>query len=244
MGIASGFRSIQSTFAPPASSSLTVRRRSCLLCDASRSEPGIATRFTVCLPRWPHILRRLTGAGVAAETPLAMPWFNKRSDGEPSDDAPTRRGGPRLALFVVEGADPGAELRLAHFDMEIGRGDETRARGDRLLLRDRSVSTRQAKLLPGADGWTLEHLPNASNPTLLNGQSIQRKLLSLADRIALGRVVLEVRVATPLEAKTEIVRRQSAADTTLMMKLGGDAWGHLAVLRGPHSLLGSRLPLS
>jgi class 3 adenylate cyclase len=186
----------------------------------------------------------LTEAGVAAETRLAMPWFSKRSDGEPSDDAPTRRGGPRLALFVVEGADPGAELRLAHFDMEIGRGDETRARGDRLLLRDRSVSTRQAKLLPGADGWTLEHLPNAANPTLLNGQSIQRKLLSLADRIAFGRVVLEVRVATPLEAKTEIVRRQTGADTTVMMKLGGDAWGHLAVLRGPHSLLGSRLPLS
>ena len=173
-----------------------------------------------------------------------MPWFSKRSDGAPSDDAPTRRGGPRLSLFVVEGADPGAELRLAHFDMEIGRGDETRARGDRLMLRDRSVSARQAKLLPGADGWTLEHLPNASNATLLNGQSIQRKLLSLADRISFGRVVLEVRVATALEAKTEIVQRQSGADTTIMMKLGGDAWGHLAVLRGPHILLGSRLPLS
>lgn len=173
-----------------------------------------------------------------------MPWFSKRSDGEPSDDAPTRRGGPRFSLFVVEGADPGAELRLAHFDMEIGRGDETRARGDRLLLRDRSVSARQAKLLPGADGWTLEHLPNAANPTLLNGQAIQRKLLAAGDRISLGRVVLEVRTSTVLEAKTEVIRRQPSADTTVMMKLGGDAWGHLAILRGPHGLQGSRLPLS
>jgi class 3 adenylate cyclase len=173
-----------------------------------------------------------------------MPWFSKRSAGDPSDDAPTRRSGPRLALFVVEGADPGAELRLAHFDMEIGRGDETRARGDRLLLRDRSVSVRQAKLLSGADGWTLEHLPNASNPTLLNGQVVQRKLLSVGDRLALGRVVLEVRVATALEAKTEIVRRPSDADTTLMVKLGAAAWGHLAILRGPHHLQGTRFPLS
>jgi pSer/pThr/pTyr-binding forkhead associated (FHA) protein len=173
-----------------------------------------------------------------------MPWFSKRSASDPSDDAPTRRSGPRLALFVVEGADPGTELRLAHFDVEIGRGDETRIRGDRLLLRDRSVSTRQAKLLAGADGWTLEHLRSAANPTLLNGQSVERKLLSAGDRIAIGRVVLEVRAATPQDAKTEIVRRPPAVEATVVMKLGGEAWGHLAVLRGPHHLQGVRFPLS
>ena len=173
-----------------------------------------------------------------------MPWFSKRSAGDPSDDAPTRRSGPRLALFVVEGADPGAELRLAHVDLVIGRGDETRARGDQLLLRDRSVSARQAKVLPGADGWTLEHLSSASNPTLLNGQAVERKLISVGDRIAMGRVLLEVRTATPQEAKTEIVRRDAGADTTVMMKLRGDAWGYLAILRGPQRLQGSRFPLS
>src|SRR5215510_303862 len=105
-----------------------------------------------------------------------MPWFSKRSGGGPSDDAPTRRVGSRLSLFVVEGADPGAELRLGNFDAELGRGDETRARGDRIMLRDRSVSARQATLRSGADGWTLEHLASASNPTLVNGRSIARQL--------------------------------------------------------------------
>lgn len=175
-----------------------------------------------------------------------MPWFSKRSGGGPSDETPTRRGGSRLSLVVVEGADPGAELRLAPFDAELGRGDETRARGDRLTLRDRSVSTRQARLLPGADGWTLEHVASASNPTLLNGQKIERKLLAPGDRISIGHVVLEVR-ATALapEVKTEIVRRaQVGAETTTIMRLGADAWGHLELVRGPSRLLGTRFPLS
>src|SRR5262245_53859232 len=114
-----------------------------------------------------------------------MPWFSKRPTGGSGDDAPTRRGLPRLALVVLDGADPGAELRLAHFAAELGRGDETRARGDRLLLRDRSVSTRQAKLLPGLEGWTLEHIASASNPTVVNGRAVERKLLAVGDRIAI-----------------------------------------------------------
>ena len=173
-----------------------------------------------------------------------MPWFSKRSGGDPSDDAPTRRGRTRLALVVLEGTDPGAELRLGHFDAELGRGDETRARGDRLTLRDRSVSTRQARLLPGADGWTLEHLPSAANPTLVNGKPVERRVLAPGDRIAIGRVLLEVRVATAaVEAKTEIVRIQPNADQTAIMRLGAESWGHLEILRGPFHLQGARFPL-
>src|SRR5262245_32454695 len=170
-----------------------------------------------------------------------MPWFSKRSGGEPSDMAPTRPGGGRLALVVLEGADVGAELRLAHFDAELGRGDETRARGDRLLLRDRSVSARQARVLPGADGWTLEHIASAANPTLLNGQRVDRKVLSPGDRIAIGRVVLEVRPVVVQEAKTEIVQLP-AAETTTVMRFG-EAWGHLELVRGPFRLQGARFPL-
>ena len=172
-----------------------------------------------------------------------MPWFNKRSGGDPGDDAPTRSGRTRLSLVVLEGTDPGAELRLGHFDAELGRGDETRARGDRLMLRDRSVSTRQARLLPGADGWTLEHLASAANPTLVNGKPVERRLLAPGDRIAIGRVLLEVRTATPQEAKTEIVRLQPSADQTAIMRLGGESWGHLQIVRGPFHLHGARFPL-
>ena len=174
-----------------------------------------------------------------------MPWFSKRSGDGPSDEIPTRRSGGRLALVVLEGADPGAELRLAPFDAELGRGDETRARSDRLTLRDRSVSGRQARLLPGPDGWTLEHVPSAANPTLVNGQKVERKLLAAGDRIAIGHVVLEVRTLVVPEAKTEIVRLQPAGvETTTIMRLGADAWGHLELVRGPTRLQGTRFPLT
>ena len=154
-----------------------------------------------------------------------MSWWKRRRGGATEGDAPTLRSGSALALVVVEGVDRGARLSVIHPEVEIGRGDETSARGGRVRLRDRSISSRQAKLVLGGNGWTIEHLTTAANPTLVNGEAVTRRGVGPGDKIRMGRVMLELRaLAIPfydrdLEAGSglpagaqELGRRITAAD--------------------------------
>ncbi len=177
-----------------------------------------------------------------------MSWWNRRRDRE-SRAPDTQRNGPWLALLVVEGVDRGARLSVLRPDVEIGRGDETSARDERVRLRDRSVSQRQARLSLTKDGWALEHLATASNPTLVNGEAVIRRGISPGDKIRMGRVMLDVRsladvaavAPAPREEHTEIIRID-AVQTTLIRALPG-VWGHIIVLQGPGRLQGARFPL-
>ena len=179
-----------------------------------------------------------------------MSWWNKRRGRESRDDD-TLRSGPWLALIVVEGADRGARISVARPEVEIGRGDETSARDGRVRLRDRSVSARQARLRLDGDGWALEHLATASNPTLVNGEAVRRRVVTPGDRIRMGRVMLEVRAlgeaaaASPRdrEERTEIVRLDDSAAQTTVIRSPAGVWGHIVVLQGPGRLSGARFPL-
>jgi len=179
-----------------------------------------------------------------------MSWFRNRSRGSASDP-PTLQGGERIAVLVLEGADVGASLVLSPPEVEIGRGDETLAADGRLSLRDRSVSTLQARLLHGKDGWVLEHGAAATNPTLVNGELFGRRRIVPGDRIRMGRVLLEVRSPTAVatarpaaaerEMNTEMIRIDAVEATQLRGPRG--PWGHLVVVLGPGRLTGSRFPL-
>src|SRR5258706_13205374 len=96
-----------------------------------------------------------------------MSWWNRRSDRE-SREPDTLRSGPWLALIVVEGVDRGARLGIVCPEVEIGRGDETSARDERVRLRGRSGSSRQARLRPESGGGSPEQLPTAANPPLVH----------------------------------------------------------------------------
>lgn len=170
-----------------------------------------------------------------------MPWFRNRSSD--TDDPPTLKSGERIAVVVLEGADAGASLLVTPPEVEIGRGDATLAAEGKLLLRDRSVSTFQARMRVAAGAWLLEHDSAATNPTLVNGEPIQRKTIAPGDRIRMGRVILEVRSPAgvqvargrpaPREEQTEIIR---IADVP-------GVWGHLAIESGPAPVAGGRFPL-
>jgi pSer/pThr/pTyr-binding forkhead associated (FHA) protein len=175
-----------------------------------------------------------------------MSWWNKRADRESRDPEPA--SGPWLALIVVEGADRGARLSIDGPEFEIGRGDETSAREGRVRLRDRSVSSRQARLRLDHGSWQIEHLATAANPTLLNGEAVQRRAVGPGDKIRMGRVLLEVRpliaaVAPPREEHTEIVRLDAGAVETTVLRTPSGVWGHIVVLQGPGRLNGARFPL-
>ncbi|HTO68873.1 MAG TPA: FHA domain-containing protein [Myxococcota bacterium] len=183
-----------------------------------------------------------------------MSWWRRRRGGARDDDAPTLRGGAALALVVVEGPDRGARLSVTTPEVEIGRGDETSSRGGRVRLRDRSVSSRQARLRLDGNGWAIEHLAAGANPTLVNGESVSRRAVGPGDKIRMGRVMLEIRSlfesaapAAPRAEATEILRMDledaGDAQTTMVRGAAGGAWGHVAVLQGPGKLAGSRFPL-
>ena len=179
-----------------------------------------------------------------------MDWFRNRSRG-PTSDPPTLRGDERIAIVVLEGADTGANLVVSAPLIEIGRGDETATRDGKLWLRDRSVSSFQARLHLAKEGWLLEHNPAATNPTLVNGAPATRALVAPGDRIRVGRVMLEIRssVAQQVarrapaahEEHTEMIRADALATTQL--RVGRGLWGHLVIVRGPGRLTGTRLPL-
>lgn len=186
-----------------------------------------------------------------------MSWWKRRRGGATEGDAPTLRSGSALALVVVEGVDRGARLSVIHPEVEIGRGDETSARGGRVRLRDRSISSRQAKLVLGGNGWTIEHLTTAANPTLVNGEAVTRRGVGPGDKIRMGRVMLELRAlfepASAAEAgrgeHTEIIHMDLADlsepdGQTTVVRASSAAWGHIAVLQGPGKLAGSRFPLA
>ena len=179
-----------------------------------------------------------------------MAWWNRRSGGD-SRAPDTQRNGPWLALNVVEGADRGARLSISVPEVEIGRGEETSAREGRVRLRDRSVSSRQARLVLERDGWVLEHLARAANPTLVNGDAVARRAIHPGDRIRMGRVMLDVRLLSEAtrapsrpEEHTEIVRIDGSAEQTTVIRAPAGVWGFLAVLEGPGRLSGSRFPLT
>jgi pSer/pThr/pTyr-binding forkhead associated (FHA) protein len=152
---------------------------------------------------------------------------------------------------VLEGADTGASLIVSQPAVEIGRGEETAASEGRLALRDRSVSSLQARLSLAKEGWLLEHNPEATNPTLVNGEPARRLLVAPGDRIRMGRVLLEVRshalqqvarrAPAAREERTEMIRVDAAATTQI--SVGRGLWGHLVMLQGPVKLTGTRFPL-
>ncbi len=182
-----------------------------------------------------------------------MAWFRNRGKGSGADarDADTLQADERISVVVLEGADTGASLLVAPPGVEIGRGDETVVRDGRLTLRDRSVSNFQARLALGKDGWGIEHIALATNPTLVNGDPVQRKLVLPGDRLRLGRVMLEIRsraarqVARPApaarEEHTEMIRADAVATTQL--RVGRGLWGHMLIVQGPGKLTGTRFPL-
>jgi pSer/pThr/pTyr-binding forkhead associated (FHA) protein len=103
---------------------------------------------------------------------------------------------PLLELVVVEGRDAGQSFTVDAERVAIGRGrpapGEPRRR-DHVFLRDPSVSSSQAVLLRDASGSRIEAVPEATNPTLVNGQPVGRADVAPGDRIAMGHVVIEVR---------------------------------------------------
>ena len=146
--------------------------------------------------------------------------------------------GTTYELRVLEGADSGAVFPLDQPQLQIGRRIPGEIAGG-IGLSDRSVSARHA-LVSCEDGQvTVEHLPSATNPTLVNGRRIKRKQVRDGDRIVLGLVVLELRAKRPLaQPRGEARVAPSEIDTDPV-----NVHGELVLREGIDELAGGRFPL-
>jgi serine phosphatase RsbU (regulator of sigma subunit) len=118
---------------------------------------------------------------------------------------------PRLALSWIAAEGPRVR-ELGPEGAVVGRAEECD-----VVLADRAVSRRHARVKPADDGWWLEDLGSRGG-TFLNGRSIEgRARLAPGDRIGVGLVVLTAvapeaegpRTASsgPLQPGTSIFRR-------------------------------------
>ncbi|MFP6639783.1 MAG: FHA domain-containing protein, partial [Myxococcota bacterium] len=99
---------------------------------------------------------------------------------------------PVLELLAHEGDDAGQRFTVDGDEVMIGRQqeDEEQVRG--ILLRDPTVSSRQAVIRRQGGEWILHHLETATNPTLFDGETFVEVHLRVGSRIRMGRVLLEV----------------------------------------------------
>jgi transcriptional regulator of acetoin/glycerol metabolism len=116
-------------------------------------------------------------------------------------------------LFVVlEGERPiagGMRIALRGADeVLLGRGDASSASRTveapariAVDLADRKVSTRHARLVRDAAGWTLEDA-GSTNGSFVNGRRVASERLEDGDVIGVGRTVLRLRLALPTPAGT------------------------------------------
>lgn len=133
-----------------------------------------------------------------------------------------------LELVVVDGDDRGKRFSLRPGDLRLGRRREGESDSeDAILFEDRSVSSAQAFLHCSERGVEIEHRNGATNPTLVNGEPVERCQLELGDRIQLGNLVMTVHDVT--EAATATIRSDQLPGDATVFVPGGDA----TVIRPP-----------
>lgn len=144
-------------------------------------------------------------------------------------------------LVVLEGADAKATFPVDRPEIQIGRAAPGSKGSAGIQLTDRSVSSKHALLSRENGRITIQHLPSATNPTLVNGRRIKRKRIRDGDRIVLGLVVLELRArriapAASARALDRVPQAQIATDPLNVM-------AEIVLREGVGELRGERFPL-
>lgn len=160
-----------------------------------------------------------------------------------------------MELVVVAGADAGSQFTIEGSAVLVGRGQPETGQTGFVRLRDKSISRRQAWIRRDGSGTTIESIATAANPTLVNGEPIERARLSAGDRIEMGRIAIDVRArgGLNLSGLTEIMEdaaREStwtstspaSAEATEIREMAVTL-GELRVLRGATRDIGRRFPI-
>lgn len=179
-----------------------------------------------------------------------MPRFRRPGSGAPAPKPP--RPDRTLELLVVEGVDAGSRFTVDGELVTIGRGAKGSGRTGAICLRDPTVSPRQATLCVADGDVSIEHRQGATNPTLVNGEAVERSAVQVGDRIQMGRTVFEVRsrpgislsglMTIPHELLATGEREAPSATTTEIRRVQPPS-ARITVLRGIRGYEGRVFPL-
>ncbi|MCU1602351.1 MAG: domain containing protein [Frankiales bacterium] len=101
---------------------------------------------------------------------------------------PQRKKGVPRVLVVTEGTLQGTTVTLGDAPVTLGRAHDST-----LVLTDDYASNKHARLVPTADGWTLEDL-GSTNGTYLGTAKVARPTpVTVGSAIRIGKTVLELR---------------------------------------------------
>ncbi len=117
-------------------------------------------------------------------------WLRSRKRQRTS---PIEAARPGLELLVLEGADAGQKFTIDADEVVIGRRLTEAELPGGILLHDATVSARQAVIRHRDGSYVIDHLGGATNPTLVNGSSIQSASLVAGTQIQIGRALIDVR---------------------------------------------------
>ena len=115
-------------------------------------------------------------------------WLRSRK--KKTAESEGRRG---IELLVLAGVDTGQKFTIDADEVTIGRVLNDSELTGGVLLHDSTVSARQALIRYERGDYTVVHLQEATNPTMVNGDAVDSAILIPGTRIQIGRVVLEVR---------------------------------------------------
>lgn len=121
-------------------------------------------------------------------------------------------------VVVLEGEDIGQQFTLDASVIEISRGAARTGRRDAILLREPTVSVRQAVIRATPDGLVIEHGSGAKNATEVNGRRINRQILEEGDRIRMGRALLQLRVRDGVAFSSLFEALERSKDRTTLEK--------------------------
>jgi small-conductance mechanosensitive channel len=128
-----------------------------------------------------RVWEELRKAGIKIPHAIRTLEIEPRRRREPPVEAGTR---PRARLFVAEGPDRGRSLDLGETPATVGR-----SRNSSLALTEPNASKDHLRIAWEGGAWVLTDL-ESSFGTQVNNQPIQRKELSMLDRIAIGDTVI------------------------------------------------------
>lgn len=90
----------------------------------------------------------------------------------------------RAYIIVLQGSNVGEMHEIGGQEMVLGRGQTASVR-----LNDEGVSRKHAQITRSGDKFIIEDL-NSSNGTLVNGHSVQQRILEDGDKISLGQITV------------------------------------------------------
>ncbi|MCW2672705.1 MAG: domain containing protein [Frankiales bacterium] len=129
----------------------------------------------------------LSGKTPAVPQPAAAPATKAAKQPKPQ----RRKGVPRR-LVVTEGSLQGTTVTLADAPVTLGRAHDST-----LVLTDDYASNKHARLVPTADGWTLEDLGSTNGTYCDTGRGSAKvtrpTLVPVGSAIRIGKTVLELR---------------------------------------------------